>query len=550
MRSKISVPGRAALKASLVAGLFLTSGAVHTASAQTSTAQAAPIAPQYGGELLFTDVILTPSWLRSAASLYAVGNVMHQLLDRLVYQNDKGEIVPWLASSYTVNDTATEFTFTIRKGVSFSDGTLLTAEVVKANLELFGRGDEKKGFRPGFEFSGYDRTEIVDPDTVKVFLKEANSYFLVGLTTPNTGIVAFSTLEKDVKGQARPENIIGSGPFVFKSEVPKREIVLARREEYAWPPHGASNKGKAYLDRMIYREITEEGLRTGALRSNQAHLVKGIQPADEAGLEKDGFVIHGQRPILNVVDQISVRAKNPLVNDVRVRRALSIGINRKELVDTVLSKSYHPATGLLIRTAPGHISFESELAFDPKKANELLDEAGWTKNAKGIREKNGQELRLTVGASTQSSAIRPALEFVAQQWRELGVILINRAGDDTYFSQTATDPSGPLRAYRPSLSGGLGGIFGYLRGQTANNLSTLTPEPGLEELFREDLRTVDPAQRTELLHRIQRRLIVDLAFSMPLFEASQTYGAPRHVKVRFTSNTLPFFQETWIEAKR
>lgn len=542
-------PRRATLKAGLMAGLFLLPG-TNSAVAQTSTAQAAPSAPRYGGELLFTDVILTPSWLRSAASTYAVGNVMHQLLDRLVYQNDQGEIVAWLASAFSVNDAGTEFTFTLRKGVSFSDGTPLTAAVVKANLDQLGLGDEKKGFRPGFEFSGYERTDVVDADTVKVVLKEANSYFLVGLTTPNTGIVAASTLDKDVKGQARPENIIGTGPFVFKSEIPKREIVLTRREDYAWPPQGASNKGKAYLDRVIYREITEEGLRTGALRSNQAHLVKGIQPADEAGLEKDGFVIYGQRPILNVVDQISVRAKNPLVADEKVRRALSIGINRRELVDTVLSKSYHPATGLLIRTAPGHTSFDSELAFDPKKANQLLDEAGWVKNGKGIREKNGQDLRLTVGASTQSSAIRPALEFVAQQWRELGVILINRAGDDTYFNQMATDPAGPLRAYRPSLSGGLGGIFGYLRGQTANNLSTLTPEPGLEELFREELRTIDAAKRTELLHRIQRRLVVDLAYSIPLFEASQTYGAPANVKVRFSSNTLPFFQETWIDAKR
>jgi peptide/nickel transport system substrate-binding protein len=152
--------------------------------------------------------------------------------------------------------------------------------------------------------------------------------------------------------------------------------VLVRREDYRWPPQGAANPGKAYLDKLIFREVAEDALRAGVLQSGQAHIVKGIAPFDEPLLEEQGFRIYGQRPLLNVTDQISIRVDNKLVNHRNVRFALSIGVNRAELVDTVLSKSYSPTTALLRKDSPGYVTFDRELAYDPDKANKLLDEAG------------------------------------------------------------------------------------------------------------------------------------------------------------------------------
>lgn len=507
--------------------------------------------PVTGGTLVFSDVQLIYAWQRQGAGRYNIGTVLSQIVDRLVYQEPgTGRIVPWIASSFEVNDNATEFTFRLRPGVTFSDGTVVDAEIVKANLDQFGLGDEQKGIPPSFEFQGYDRTEILAPDAVKVYLKEPNRYFLVALSSPTTGLAARATLERNFKEQGKADNLIGSGPFVFKSEIPKKEVVIARREGYAWPPEGAKNPGAAYLDRVVFREIAEEGLRTGALASGQVHVAKGIQPADEAQLESQGFKIYGQKPILNVVDQISIRVDNPLVSDPRVRRALSIGVDRKDLVDTVLSKNYNPTTGLLVAGSPGHVRFDKDLTFDPKEANRLLDEAGWARNAQGIREKDGKPLRLSVAASSQSSAVRPAMEFVGQQWRELGVVLVNRTLDDTYFNQSTNNIDVPLRIFRPGLAGGLAGVFGYPRGLTSNNSTTLHSDPALEALFREDLRTTDPAKQQALLTEIQKKLIVDYAYTIPLYEASQTYGAAPEVRIAFNSNTLPLFQETFIATKQ
>jgi peptide/nickel transport system substrate-binding protein len=520
-------------------------GAVGLAGTSRST-QAAGQQPVYGGTLIFADVQLIYTWQLQAGSRYNIGNGLNQAVDCLVYQKPDGRIVPWLAQSFSINDTASEFTFKLRDGITFSDGTKLDVHVVKANLDQAGLGDEQKGIPQNFDFQGYDRTEIVDDQTVRVFLQHPNRYFIVALSYATSGLVAPSTLAKSFTDQARPQGLVGTGPFVFQSEVPRQEVTLVRREDYRWPPEGAENPGKAYLEKIVFREIAEDGLRSGVLQSGQAHVVKGIPPSDEAQLEAQGFKIYGQRPLLNVTDQISIRVDNKLVGDRNVRFALSIGVNRAELVDTVLSKSYTPTTALLRKDSPGYVAFDKELAYDPDQANKLLDDAGWKRNRQRIREKDGQPLRLSVAASSQSSAVRPAMEFVGQQWRELGVVLINRAGDDTFMNQSSQSTDVPLRIFRPGLTSGLVGVFGYPHGFNANNTSTLHSDPALEALFQQDLATLDQAKQQALLTEIQRKLIVDYVYTIPLYEASQTYGASKRVHLAFNSNTLPNFQNAWV----
>jgi peptide/nickel transport system substrate-binding protein len=517
-----------------IAGLAATGFA-----ATARSARAAAELPVYGGTLIFADVQLIYTWQLQAGGRYNIGNGLNQVVDCLVYQKpEDGQIVPWIAETFAINETASEFTFTLRNGVTFSDGTKLDVHAVKANLDRAGLGDEQKGIPQNFDFQGYDRTEIVDDRTIRVFLKHPNRYFIVALSYPTSGLVSLATLARTFTEQAQPRNLIGSGPFVFQSEVPRQEVTLVRRDDYRWPPMGAENPGKAYLEKLVFREIAEDGLRTGVLQSGQAHIVKGIPPSDEAQLEAQGFQIYGQRPLLNVTDQISIRVDNKLVGDRNVRFALSIGINRAELVDTVLSKSYSPTTALLRKNSPGYVAFDKELAFDPDRANKLLDEAGWARNRQGVREKNGQVLRLSVAASSQSSAVRPAMEFIGQQWRDLGVVLINRAGDDTFMNQSSQSTDVPLRIFRPGLTSGLVGVFGYPHGFNANNTATLHSDPALEALFQQDLTTLDAA----------KKLIVDYVYTIPVYEASQTYGAAKRVRVAFTSNTLPIFQNTWIAA--
>jgi peptide/nickel transport system substrate-binding protein len=352
--------------------------AVAGVAASGRSTKAAAEQPVRGGTLIFADVQLIYTWQLQAGGPYNIGNGLNQVVDCLVWQEAAtGRIVPWIAESFARNDTATEFTSRLRDGVTFSDGTKLDAAIVKANLDQAGLGDQQKGIPQNFDFQGYNRTEIIDDRTIRTFLSQPNRYFIVALSYPTSGLVARATLDRSFKDNTKPRNIVGSGPFVFQSEVPRQEVVLVRREDYRWPPQGAANPGKAYLDKLVFREVAEDALRAGVLQSGQAHIVKGIAPSDEPLLEAQGFRIYGQRPLLNTTDQISIRVDNKLVNDRNVRFALSIGVNRKETVDTVLSNSHSPTTALLRKDSPGYVAFDRELAYDPDKANKLLDEAGW-----------------------------------------------------------------------------------------------------------------------------------------------------------------------------
>jgi ABC-type transport system substrate-binding protein len=125
-------------------------------------------------------------------------------------------------------------------------------------------------------------------------------------------------------------------------------------------------------------------------------------------------------------------------------------------------------------------------------------------------------------------------------------VLINRAGDDTFMNQSSDSPDVPLRIFRPGLTSGLVGAFGYPHGFTSNNTTTLHSDPAPETLFQKDQATLDPYKQLALLSEIQRKLILEYVYTIPLYEASQTYGAAKNVCVAFNSNTLPIFQNTWI----
>ncbi|MEO5616015.1 MAG: ABC transporter substrate-binding protein [Cypionkella sp.] len=114
------------------------------------------------------------------------------------------------------------------------------------------------------------------------------------------------------------------------------------------------------------------------------------------------------------------RPNNPLVADVKVRQALLHGTDTKEIVSTIFSEHYPKATSILASTAKGYVNLADRLAFDPFLAAKLLDEAGWTLNAAGKREKDGKELILTAYESLPQPQNRATLQLISQQWAKAG----------------------------------------------------------------------------------------------------------------------------------
>ncbi len=173
--------------------------------------------------------------LSPAGGFYPNGGILNQITDKLTYQNPKTlEIEPWIAESWTVNADATEYTFKIRPGVTFSDGTPLDAAAVAKNYDVFGLGNKPLKQPVSEVINNYERSEVVDPLTVKFYFKKPSPGFLQGTSVIGSGLVAASTLALPFEELGDATKIIGSGPFVVESETIGKELKLKAREEYNW----------------------------------------------------------------------------------------------------------------------------------------------------------------------------------------------------------------------------------------------------------------------------------------------------------------------------
>jgi peptide/nickel transport system substrate-binding protein len=543
--NRASLASRASVRIStlLVVGALALAGCGSGANTQNAggTSPAASGEAVDGGTLVYAEVTPINNWQTQAARFYEKSNVLNSVLDRLTYFDpDKGELVPWIASAFSANADSTEFTFTIRPGVTFSDGAPLDAAAVKANLDSFGLGVPAAQIQPNVDFAGYQSSEVIGSDQVLVTLGAPNSNFLRATSSVTAGLVSPATLQKDAAGQSAISSIAGSGPFVYESEKPDEEVVLAKRDGYAWAPDGAENPGEAHLDKVVIKYLPEVAHRAGAVQSGQVDLVRGLQPVDEAALASSGNQVLAADGVDLTANMAAVRTGSGKLADPAVRQALQVGIDRQTIKDTVLSDSYTLAGSVLNHQAPGFVDLSADLAYNPEKARQLLDDAGWKEGSDGIREKDGEKLEVTVTSSNNSVVIKPAFELVEQQWREIGVQLNNRAGDNTFLTTAMPDPKVEFFGTRQFIYGGLGPIF-----EPANNTMTHSSDPELNALFAAERSAAPGPERDKVLAAEQQALVVDKALSLVLWDEVQVYGAHRNTHIDFTSGTAPIFQGAW-----
>lgn len=528
----------------VLTGIALAAG-VLTACGSTDPVETADHSgePTTGGELVFADIELQTDYQVQRAFNYTQSNVYRNFADRLTYFDpETAEVVPWIASEFSVNEENTEFTFVIRPDVTFSDGTPLDAQAVKANLDQLGLGDDSKQILKNRDFIGYESAEVVGDDTVVVRLSEPNADFLKATAAATSSLVSPSTLALDYEGQADISQIVTSGPFVFDSQIPDQELAFVKREDYAWPPSTASHEGPAHLDRVVFRAVPEVGLRVGAVQSGQADVVRGIQPSDEAAAEAAGITLAAITTPELTANWAAFRGNAAIVDDIDVRRALQIGFDREGLKNTVLSDSYPLSGSVLNRAAPGFVDLSDELAYDPDEAARLLDEAGWVPGSDGVRVKDGQRLALAFAASPRSVVIRPAFEFIESEWRKLGVELTNNAGDSAIFATALGDPDYPIIGSRQFYLGGLSSLF-----SAAGNTNTYVSDDELNALFAQERAATTAEERTAILGDIQRRLVLDTALLIPLWDEVQVHGVGDGVHIEFDGGSAPILHEAWIE---
>lgn len=513
-----------------------------------STQQGDAGPPVYGGTLTFYDPVQYQAF-KPTNSIWSNSQIANNLAERLVWQDpETGDFGPWLAESWEVSDDHLQYTFTLRDGVTFSDGTPLTAAVVKKNFDQHGFGDDARGIVQDPFWTDYVGTDAPDEKTVVVKLAKPNAGFIQVLSNYRaSSIFAESFLERDLNGQSDLRNWVATGPFVVESVDGTQGATLKRREDYNWAPAGSGHSGKAYLDRIIFKTVPEAGSRVGALRTGEAQISRNIAPYDEETIVAEGgklLVI----PVQGETNDLTVNLRSPdaPVHDRAVRQALLAATDREAINAAVLSPSYPIPTGSLVQGTPLRGDASEYLKYDLDKANKLLDDAGWKKGGDGIRSKDGTRLTFNLRVAPYYQVSQSVLEVLQSQWRKAGIeIKLTSPSLTEYESQLADAPDWYLTQGQTSTA-----EPGVLRttydSDQQDILEAARPDAELNRLLEAQSAEFDPVKREAAIQAVQD-YIFSQGYSIPLYDETQVFGVAPNVQGFATESTArSWFYDTWL----
>jgi peptide/nickel transport system substrate-binding protein len=514
---------------------FAAAAVLLSACGSTPAARTAdPGVPQPGGTLRFAvssdQGCVDPQQVGSNDTIYSLRQVVDSLTDQ---DPATGELRPWLATSWEANADASAYTFTLREGVTFSDGTPLDAAAVKANFDavqdLGARGSLPKGY-----LAGYTGTTVEGPTRFTVAFDRPNVQFLQGTSTHSLGILSPATVAKS--DDARCASVIGSGPFVIESYTRDESIVLAKRAGYAWGSSLWTSQGEAQLDRVEFRIVPESGVRVGSLQSGEVDAIGNLAQQDEAPLTAAGAQLLG-RPNPGIPFGITFNQATPLGADPAVREAVSLAIDR-----AVYNSQTKPATSALASTTPGYADQSALLRFDPARAGSVLDAAGWLPGPDGIRAKNGAPLAVELTWYSNSPANRAAVELIQQQVRKVGIDLQLR--EKPISESNPTLQSGQFVANWGNLTRADPDILRSQYSTTGSNYYRLPPGP-LDTLLAEQAAQPDPAARAATVAQAQQ-LLVQEHHTIPVVELTTVLGVGAGVHgIAFDAGSRIQLHDAW-----
>ena len=456
------------------------------------------------------------------------GIVGRALADSLVDADpDTGEILPWLASAWEVGEDGLTYTFTLREGITFSDGTALDAAAVKTNLDQSAQQvvDGEGWYYQGL-FDDYVGAEATDELELVVTFSRPNPSFLPTLATGQLAILAPSSFDLSYEQRDNGE-FIGSGSFVLESYTPNEGIVLARREDYAWPSGAATHEGAPSIERITISFVDEQSVRESALQAGETDLAQNptTQVADQLEAEGNGLIFRAQSGIpyslvLNLTD--------PALQDIAVRRALSRAIDRQAIFEGVTGARQPASTSVLTPSTTGYADVSEHLVHDLDEANRLLDEAGWTAGADGVRVKDGRRLTFELILWWEPQEVSDALQLLKEQVAGAGIEITVREdiggaggswrdGKSQLHLNNATRAAGELALYSQYTNDNFESASLIEGVDFGRPLDDFTESGGLSDLVTAQITEPDEEVRAQLLAEAQEIIVRD-ALRIPLFD--------------------------------
>ncbi|MBI2677480.1 MAG: ABC transporter substrate-binding protein [Candidatus Koribacter versatilis] len=413
------------------------------------------------------------------------------IFDSLVQRDEHFNLQPALAERWDILDPRT-YIFHLRRGVRFHDGRPLTSRDVKWTFDSL-----LKGTVVSARAGAYRLVESIDaPDdaTVIFHLKEPFAPLLWNVSNGAMGIVPYGS------GKDFNQSLIGSGPFKFAHAELDKEVVLVRNEEY-WGE-------KPKLARIRFAVVPDTTTRALELDKGSADIAINSLPADMvATMAKQKRLIVEKRSGTTLA-YLAFNLRDPVLRDVRVRRALAYAIDRRPMIEYLWRGLARPADSIL---PPQHWAYDGDVQryeYEPAKARALLDAAGY-------RVTNGVRFHLTMKTSTEEST-RLMAAVLQQQLRAVGVALDIRTFEFATFYSDVQKGSFQLFSLRWIGGNEDPDIFEYVFHSTSTPPKRANrgyySNPRVDALVDAGRRELDREKRKAIYFELQKILADDLPY--------------------------------------
>lgn len=476
--------------------------------------------------------------------------VSRNVVDSLVAHGENNEFTPWLASSWTESEDAKLYTFTLRDGVTFSDGTPLDAEAAKFNFDRVFNPATKSAYARSL-LGPLDTVTVVDANTVSVAFTAPYPSFLQGASLPFLGIQSPTHLRST--DNADCTTLIGSGAFTLGNYTKGVGFELNRRDDYNWGPGYAKHQGAAYLEKLNFRILPENATRLGSLENGEVDAIAAVPSADAPQVDKDPNLrlIKYENPGINY--SIFLNTQAAPFTDIRVRQAFQSSLNSTDLVKSVYFDQLRPADNILGPKTPYYdATVPGTWGYDADKANSLLEEAGWTsRDSDGYRTKDGKRLivRFPYDSSSYFAENAPLLEaFQDQIKKDVGFDLVIEPVDTGTLSDRAAKgdyEAAALFFVRPEPDI-LRTVFSSAYVPPNGGAYARAIDPELDANLTRAASVPNGPEREAIYSWIQHH-VIDSAYVVPVYVQAYRLGTNNTIHgISFATNASPLFYDAFL----
>lgn len=357
--------------------------------------------------------------------LYAGEMYAQEMIFETLINLGKNGYEPQLAESWNISEDGKIYTFNIREGIKFSDGTICDANAIKANFDAILDNKNRHTWLEMMKL--WDGIEVLDGNRIQIKLKEPYYPMLTELAVTRPFAMISPKAMKDGKTKDGVNAYIGTGPYKLKEFVTDQYAIFDINEEY-W---GERPK----IETILVKVIPDNQTRILALEKGEIDLIYGKNMIDADAINK--YKNSGKFDVLlsepTSTRQIIMNSNNDILKDKDVRYAIQHATNKENISKGIFYGLETPADTLFAKTIPYANVDLKPFEFNLEQAKELLNKSGWIETPQGIREKDGKKLQIALLYNSNSVTEKTIAEYLQSEYKKVGIDLNIRGEEEQSY---------------------------------------------------------------------------------------------------------------------